>query len=233
MRSADDRRRSLPKASGPVASHAFRAAAGGFGYDPVFLDASSGLSAAELSPEQKHASAIAARPWPSCAHAWPGDDPGFSHLWERLQPRQLLHYSPPADICGSGFSLCDSSALLWEWLQPRILHPIADRVRPTGHRDTKLQPQMMTPINPANIPLSLYVHLPWCVRKCPYCDFNCISAPAALPEDAYVDALIADLALEAPLALGRPLNRSSSGRHTQSVQRPWYRPHSLMPCARR
>jgi oxygen-independent coproporphyrinogen-3 oxidase len=42
-------------------------------------------------------------------------------------------------------------------------------------------------------PLSLYVHLPWCVRKCPYCDFNSHVHKGALPEDAYVDALLRDL----------------------------------------
>ncbi len=42
-------------------------------------------------------------------------------------------------------------------------------------------------------PLALYVHLPWCVRKCPYCDFNSHVHKGALPEDAYVDALLADL----------------------------------------
>lgn len=45
------------------------------------------------------------------------------------------------------------------------------------------------------IPLSIYVHLPWCVKKCPYCDFNSHRAPARLPEAAYVDALLADWAL--------------------------------------
>lgn len=49
----------------------------------------------------------------------------------------------------------------------------------------------------AAAPLSVYVHLPWCVAKCPYCDFNSHRAPSALPETAYTDALIADWALAA------------------------------------
>ncbi len=44
-----------------------------------------------------------------------------------------------------------------------------------------------------NVPLSLYVHIPWCVKKCPYCDFNSHEMPDTLPEDAYIDALILDL----------------------------------------
>ena len=48
--------------------------------------------------------------------------------------------------------------------------------------------------------LALYVHLPWCVRKCPYCDFNSHAVRDALPEGRYVDALLADL--DAQLALG-------------------------------
>lgn len=47
------------------------------------------------------------------------------------------------------------------------------------------------------IGLSLYIHLPWCVRKCPYCDFNSHRAPDQLPEEDYIDALCRDLALEA------------------------------------
>ena len=41
-------------------------------------------------------------------------------------------------------------------------------------------------------PLALYVHLPWCVRKCPYCDFNSHQGKGGLPFDAYVDALLRD-----------------------------------------
>ena len=46
----------------------------------------------------------------------------------------------------------------------------------------------------APIPLSLYVHVPWCVQKCPYCDFNSHNLRGALPENDYIAALIADLA---------------------------------------
>ncbi|MGN8158943.1 radical SAM family heme chaperone HemW [Salinisphaera sp. RV14] len=49
----------------------------------------------------------------------------------------------------------------------------------------------------AATPLAVYVHLPWCVAKCPYCDFNSHRAPAELPESAYIDALLADWRLAA------------------------------------
>ena len=52
------------------------------------------------------------------------------------------------------------------------------------------------------VPLSLYVHFPWCVRKCPYCDFNSHAARGELEEDAYVDALIRDLDYELALDPG-------------------------------
>ena len=52
-------------------------------------------------------------------------------------------------------------------------------------------------------PLSLYVHIPWCVRKCPYCDFNSHEKRGDLPEDEYVDALVADLEASLPDVWGR------------------------------
>ena len=72
-------------------------------------------------------------------------------------------------------------------------------------------------MNPQALPLALYVHLPWCVRKCPYCDFNSHQRPAALPEQAYVDALLDDLDLDLPLAQGRPLQSIFFGGGTPSL----------------
>jgi oxygen-independent coproporphyrinogen-3 oxidase len=66
-------------------------------------------------------------------------------------------------------------------------------------------------------PLSLYVHLPWCVRKCPYCDFNSHEQRGALPFAAYVDALIADLDHDLPLAWGRTVHTVFFGGGTPSL----------------
>jgi putative oxygen-independent coproporphyrinogen III oxidase len=69
-----------------------------------------------------------------------------------------------------------------------------------------------------NPPLSLYVHLPWCVRKCPYCDFNSHeSGHNALKEKAYVEALIRDLETELPGIWGRRINTVFIGGGTPSL----------------
>ncbi len=71
----------------------------------------------------------------------------------------------------------------------------------------------------APLPLALYVHLPWCVRKCPYCDFN--SHPArAIPEGDYIDALLTDLDAQLPEAAGRPLESIFIGGGTPSLFSP-------------
>ena len=66
-------------------------------------------------------------------------------------------------------------------------------------------------------PLSLYVHLPWCVRKCPYCDFNSHQGRGALPFDGYVDALVADLDQDLPLVWGRTITSVFFGGGTPSL----------------
>ena len=66
-------------------------------------------------------------------------------------------------------------------------------------------------------PLSLYIHIPWCVRKCPYCDFNSHEARGELPEQQYVAALIRDLELALPLIWGRKVYTVFFGGGTPSL----------------
>lgn len=66
-------------------------------------------------------------------------------------------------------------------------------------------------------PLSLYVHLPWCVRKCPYCDFNSYEARGALPDEEYVDALLRDLRSELPAVQHRRVQTVFLGGGTPSL----------------
>ncbi len=67
-------------------------------------------------------------------------------------------------------------------------------------------------------PLSLYVHLPWCLRKCPYCDFNSHALDAAaLPQQRYLDAVVADLEVALPLVWGRTIQSVFIGGGTPSL----------------
>lgn len=66
-------------------------------------------------------------------------------------------------------------------------------------------------------PLSLYIHIPWCERKCPYCDFNSHQQEGPLPEVEYVAALLRDLDRDLPLAQGRPLVSIFIGGGTPSL----------------
>src|SRR5579864_2135112 len=71
---------------------------------------------------------------------------------------------------------------------------------------------------PARVPpLSLYVHIPWCVKKCPYCDFNSHGLKGTLPEAAYVDALLRDLDQDLPRATGRKIQTVFFGGGTPSL----------------
>jgi oxygen-independent coproporphyrinogen-3 oxidase len=72
-------------------------------------------------------------------------------------------------------------------------------------------------------PLSLYIHLPWCVRKCPYCDFNSYRLGEDLPEQAYIDALIRDLDQDLPRVWGRRIQSIFLGGGTPSL----FSPHSI------
>lgn len=79
---------------------------------------------------------------------------------------------------------------------------------------SSLSPRPALPVLP---PLSLYIHIPWCVRKCPYCDFNSHTASPILPEQEYVDALLADLDLDLPHVHGRELKSIFFGGGTPSL----------------
>ncbi len=72
-------------------------------------------------------------------------------------------------------------------------------------------------------PLSLYIHIPWCIQKCPYCDFNShqtketSTSQPGFPEDAYIDALLDDLATDLPLVQGRTIETLFFGGGTPSL----------------
>jgi len=67
----------------------------------------------------------------------------------------------------------------------------------------------LTDLNPAAIPLSLYIHMPWCVRKCPYCDFNSHAVPDGKLsldlEQEYLHALVEDFKTQLDFAQGRQI----------------------------
>ena len=71
---------------------------------------------------------------------------------------------------------------------------------------------MITPI-----PLSLYIHFPWCVQKCPYCDFNSHQQSTTLNETAYIEALLKDLDFSLPQIWGRPIHTIFMGGGTPSL----------------
>ena len=69
-------------------------------------------------------------------------------------------------------------------------------------------------------PLSLYIHLPWCLKKCPYCDFNSHESSGEMPEQRYIDALVADLESSLPLIWGRTVHSIFIGGGTPSLFSP-------------
>ena len=96
-----------------------------------------------------------------------------------------------------------------EGQEPAPQHDIQHYLRPGSLQLTALPP------------LSLYIHLPWCLKKCPYCDFNSHAAPAGvLPEQQYLDALVADLEAALPLIWGRSVHSIFIGGGTPSLFSP-------------
>jgi oxygen-independent coproporphyrinogen-3 oxidase len=79
---------------------------------------------------------------------------------------------------------------------------------------------LQTPHFAALPPLALYVHIPWCLKKCPYCDFNSHERRGEIPEARYVDALLADLELALPSIWGRRVHTVFFGGGTPSLFAP-------------
>ena len=78
----------------------------------------------------------------------------------------------------------------------------------------------MKNIEVSNIPLALYIHIPWCVKKCPYCDFNSHEQPEDMPDamyETYVDALLLDARMQQPLTQGRKIGSIFIGGGTPSL----------------
>lgn len=69
-------------------------------------------------------------------------------------------------------------------------------------------------------PLSLYIHIPWCLKKCPYCDFNSHAFEKSFPEKKYIDALLEDLRIDQPYSQGRKLHSIFIGGGTPSLFSP-------------
>ncbi|MGH8476423.1 MAG: radical SAM protein, partial [Methylococcales bacterium] len=69
-------------------------------------------------------------------------------------------------------------------------------------------------------PLGLYIHIPWCIKKCPYCDFNSHALSGDIPERNYVQALLRDLDQDLPRVPGRRLDSIFFGGGTPSLFRP-------------
>jgi oxygen-independent coproporphyrinogen-3 oxidase len=98
---------------------------------------------------------------------------------------------------------------------------------PAGNRSVSTADLVQAYLRPGTLnlgaqpPLSLYVHLPWCIRKCPYCDFNSHEVVAGeMPEQRYLDALVADLESSLPLVWGREVHSVFIGGGTPSLFSP-------------
>ena len=98
------------------------------------------------------------------------------------------------------------------------IKPVTAGTAPRDPASAALQYLQPGALNLAALPpLALYVHWPWCVRKCPYCDFNSHESKEPIPEQAYLDALRADLEQSLPLIWGRKIHTVFIGGGTPSL----------------
>jgi oxygen-independent coproporphyrinogen-3 oxidase len=98
------------------------------------------------------------------------------------------------------------------------IKPVGPATAPRNAATAALQYLQPGALNLAALPpLALYIHWPWCVRKCPYCDFNSHESKEPIPEQAYLDALRADLEQSLPLIWGRKIHTVFIGGGTPSL----------------
>jgi oxygen-independent coproporphyrinogen-3 oxidase len=98
------------------------------------------------------------------------------------------------------------------------IKPVGPATAPRSPAAAALQYLQPGALNLAALPpLALYIHWPWCVRKCPYCDFNSHESKEPIPESAYLDALRADLEQSLPLIWGRKIHTVFIGGGTPSL----------------
>ena len=106
------------------------------------------------------------------------------------------------------------------------IHPATTtpNIRQVGRTESMTQSTGLSTVRLTTLPpLTLYIHFPWCVKKCPYCDFNSherAGGVADIPEAAYVDALIADLDRVVPQVWGRRVHAVFIGGGTPSLKSP-------------
>ncbi len=99
----------------------------------------------------------------------------------------------------------------------RVRANLNQTMRIKGDTDRQMEPADV--VDDATLPLSLYVHFPWCVRKCPYCDFNSHAQHAGVDQQAYAAALLLDLDKELASQAGRPVGSVFFGGGTPSLLR--------------
>src|SRR5207302_9321614 len=98
--------------------------------------------------------------------------------------------------------------------------PIAGRAPEVDAMSIVLKPTLAAPRFDALPPLALYIHIPWCLKKCPYCDFNSHEGRGEVPEARYVAALMSDLEFALPSIWGRRIVSAFLGGGTPSLFSP-------------